>query len=68
MKWIFVLMMLEQNPMTDDIEWVEIVRIPDIFFEVCSSLVAETVAMGEEGNLRIDPWCEPDIEEEKEDK
>lgn len=69
MKWIFVLMMLEQNPMTDNIEWVEVVRIPNISFEVCSGLVAETVSMGENGNLRFDPWCEPDVEEEKkEDK
>jgi len=66
-KWIFIVMLLEQNPVTGEIRWAEAVRISNLTFQTCIELVVDTVVMAEGGRLRVDPWCEPQ-EEKKEDK
>jgi len=67
-KWIFIVMLLEQNPVTEEIGWAEAVRITNLDFQTCIEMVVDTVVMGEGGNFRVDPWCEPQQEEKKEDK
>lgn len=60
-------MLLEQNPITGEIQWNEAVRISNLDFQTCIEMVVDTVVMGEWSNFRVDPWCEPQ-QEEKEDK
>lgn len=67
-KWIFIVQLLEQNPLTGEIQWVEAVRISSLDYVTCTEMVVDTVVMGEWNDLRIDPWCEPYFVDEKEDK
>jgi len=66
-KWIFIVMLLEQSPVTGEVQWAEAVRIENISYETCIELVVDTVVMEEGENLRIDPWCEPQKEKKEEE-
>ena len=66
-KWIFIVMLMEQSPVTGEVQWAEAVRIENISYKTCIELVVDTVVMAEGANLRIDPWCEPQEEKKKEE-
>ena len=40
-KWIFIVMLLEQSPVTGEVQWAEAVRIENISYETCIGLVAQ---------------------------
>ncbi len=67
-KWILIVQLLEQNPLTGETQWVEAVRVPNLDYVTCVEMVVDTVVMGERDDLWIDPWCEPYFVAEKEDK
>lgn len=66
-KWIFILMMLELIPDTGEFQWFEAIRITNLDYETCVEMVVDTVVTGEDKGIRVDPWCQPQVEK-KEDK
>ena len=67
MKWVYVLMLLEQNPETGANEWKEVERSDPVELSVCAKQVVNTVVTLE--GWAHQTYCEEYVEDEpKEDK
>lgn len=57
MKYIFILKLLAQDPVTGEIFWDEAARVENLTFSVCIENVVDTVVTLDNAGIRHEVYC-----------